>query len=181
MVVAIRDINGSYCCRCNKSLGGTEVKVCNECNRMAYCSRACQRDDWLNGGHKLNCCKCESFTAGLEGKFHGRLIPLMSPENERAAAKVKELETNLNMIQLKLLVDNSDTILSQASSLKIPLCDCVVRFDLRECPLTVLVVRYTDVCVTPEQIEIFEKTRSKRTLHVLTAQTFFIVGIRKTK
>ena len=116
----------------------------------------------MNDGHKVSCCK--SFTNELAGQFQGRLAPDSTPENERAAVKLKELETNLNMIQLKLLIDNSNTILSQATSFDIPLCDCMVNFDLRECPPTVDVKKYTDVYVTPEQLRRFEETRSKENI-----------------
>lgn len=95
------------------------------CHGMVYCSRACQKEDWLNGGHKLACCK--SFTYDLAGQFQGRCVPLTEPENERAATKMKELETNLNMIQLRLFVDNSETILSQAKALGLPLYDCILK------------------------------------------------------
>ena len=39
----------SYCCRCNKSLSKTEVMECNGCRRMVYCSRSCQKEDWVDG------------------------------------------------------------------------------------------------------------------------------------
>jgi len=82
---------------------------------MSYCSRACQKDDWFNG-HKLNCNK--AVLDMKSGQFQGRVFPAAMPKNERALTKMKELETNLNMVQLKLFldVDNSVTILSQASS-----------------------------------------------------------------
>lgn len=54
MVRSILNLNESYCCWCNKSLSKAEVKQCNGCQCMTYCSRACQREDWLNG-HKLTC------------------------------------------------------------------------------------------------------------------------------
>jgi len=145
MVRSTLNLNGSYCCRCNKSLTRTEVKLCNGCNKMVYCSRACQRDDWLNGGHRLTCNK--SFTNELGGQFQGRVLPIATPENERDATKLKELETNMNMIQLKLFLDNSDTILNQAISLGIPLSDCIVDFDLRKCPPTIEVKKYTDIYI----------------------------------
>ena len=104
MVSSILNLNGSYCCRCNTSLSKTEVLQCNGCHCISYCSRSCQKDDWVNGGHKVACCK--SFTDDQAGRFQGRLAPVSTPENERAAVKLKELETNLNMIQLKLLVNN---------------------------------------------------------------------------
>jgi len=129
MVRSILSLNGSYCCRCKKSMSRTEVKQCSGCRRMSYCSSACQREDWLNGGHKLTCCKL--FTDEKAGQFQGRFEPLITtqtqsipvpvPKNDRAVAKLKELEANLNMIQLKLFLDHSDTILSQAKSLQLPL------------------------------------------------------------
>ena len=111
MVKSILNLNGSYCCRCNKSLTRTEVKQCNGCHRMTYCSIECQRDDWLNG-HKLAC--CSSPTKENIGQFQGRMRPRALPDDERAAAKMKDLEMNMNMIQLKLFLDNARIILSQA-------------------------------------------------------------------
>jgi len=139
MVRSILDMNGSYCCRCNKSLSRTEVKLCNGCGCMTYCSSECQRDDWLNG-HKLSC--CTQFTDDKSGQFQGTVIPIL--DNARAAAKLHEIEININMIQLKLFLDHSETILSQASSLDIPLYDCIVKFELRHCPPTIEVKKYTE-------------------------------------
>ena len=69
-VRSILDLNGAYCCRCNKSLGKKEIKRCNGCNRMTYCSKACQREDWLSGGHNLSCCK-QHYTHEQAGQFQG--------------------------------------------------------------------------------------------------------------
>ena len=55
-------------------------------------------------------------------------------QTERDAAKLEELEINITMIQLKLFLAHSETIRNRACELNIPLCDCVVSFDLRECP-----------------------------------------------
>ena len=107
MVKSTLSINGSYCCRCNKSLSKTNVKVCNGCHRMTYCSRACQREDWLNG-HNITCCK--SYTSESIGYFQGRVMPPTMPENKRDATKLEELEVNQTMIQLKLLLDNAEDI-----------------------------------------------------------------------
>ena len=93
-------INGSYCCRCNKSLSKTEVKLCNDCGSMAYCSRACQKEDWFSG-HSQSCCK--QYTDEISGQFQGRFHPIIQ-ENERAAAKMKELEINLSSVQLKIFL-----------------------------------------------------------------------------
>ena len=102
---------------------------------MTYCSRACQKEDWLDG-HSVNCCS-RSYTYETAGRFQGKLLPSKTPDNERDAAKLNEIEKNITMIQLKLFREHSETILSQAEALDIPLCDCVVKIDLRQCPPTV--------------------------------------------
>ena len=139
----------------NKLLGRRERK---QCNTMTYCSVACQREDWLDGGHKLACCK--QYTNERAGHFQGRFWPLIVPESERAAGMVKELEVNTAMIQLKLFLDNSETILTQAVSLGVPLSDCFVWFDLRVCPLMVEVKTQTKL-ITPKEEKNFEECRSK--------------------
>ena len=163
MIKFILGMSGRYCCRCNKSLGKTEVKQCNGCKCMIYCSIACQREDWLNG-HKVTCNK--DFVDVETGKFQGRTWPETKalPDDERAALKLMELETNLNMMQLKLFVDLSDMILSRAKALDIPLCDCFVHFDLRRSPPTVRMESYIDFYETPEQMRMFEETRSKENI-----------------
>ena len=158
MVKSILDISGFHCCQCNKSLSKTEVMECNGCHRMTYCSKACQTDDWFNG-HSLTCCK--SYTDETAGQFQGRFIPKEIPSDERAAAKLKEVEINMNMVQLKLFLDNSDTILAQAEDLGIPLHDCVVYFHL--CPLSVDVDNYVE-CFHPEMRRGFEESRSKKNI-----------------
>ena len=168
MVKSILDINGSYCCRCNKSLSKTEVKLCNGCGCMVYCSKACQKEDWLNG-HKITCCK--SYTDEISGRFQGRAWPSAMPKNERAASKLKELEINMNMIQLKLFLENSETILRQAEALDMPLYNCIIWFDLRKCPYEVDVKMYTDVYTSPNRKKNFEETRSKENI-TCTFQTF---------
>ena len=73
----------------------------------------------------------------------------------------KSLEINIMTIQLKLFLDHSETILKQASSLNIPLCDCVVTFDLRDCPFTIATVRYTIHYDSAELEKAFDGSRSK--------------------
>ena len=158
MVRSILDRNGAYCCRCNKLLGRRERKQCDGCNTMTYCSVACQKEDWLDGGHKQTC-KIQ-YDIEQIGQFQGRLGPLAMPEDVREAAKLKELEINTTMIQLKLFLDHSETILSQASALGIPLYDCVVIFDLRHFPVTVKVLKYADHSSMKEK-KCFEASRSK--------------------
>ena len=136
IIKSILNLNGSYCCRCNGPLSRTEVKLCNGCGCMAYCSRACQEKDWLSG-HKLMCSK--PFTKENSGQFQGRILPQTIPNDERGAIKLKELEINMSMIQLKLFLDNSERILSQARALVIPLYDLVVVFELLQCPPKTLI------------------------------------------
>jgi len=153
MVESILNLNGSYCCRCNKSLSKTEVKQCNGCRRLTYCSGACQRDDWLSG-HKLTCNKNPTI-----GQFQGRVLPRTMPENERTATKLENLEKNLTMVQLKLFLENTETILNQAISLDVDLCDCVVMFDLRQCPPIIKTEKYSENDWTGSTE--FEMSRSK--------------------
>ena len=133
MVECILDNTGAYCCRCNKSLTRTEVMECNGCGQMSYCSKECQREDWLNG-HSFTCCK--SYTEATAGQFQGRILPrttshkiesvltydqdgqyqccTLQPvvlEDERAATKLVELEKNITSIQLKLFLDHSEIFL----------------------------------------------------------------------
>jgi len=167
----ILDINGSYCCRCIKQLSKTEVMQCNGCSSMVYCSKECQKEDWLNG-HKLTCNKL--CTNDNVGQFQGRFQPAILPEEEGDASKLKELETNFNMIQLKLFLDHSGTILSQAKALGIPLCDCIVVFDRRNCPIKIETFKYchekffglTDngCFKSVEEREGFEASRSKENI-----------------
>jgi len=163
MIRSTLNLNGLYCCRCNKSLSRTEVKQCEGCSRMTYCSRACQKEDWSNG-HKLACCK--SYTNKTAGQFQGRCEPEEVPSGQRAAAKMKEVETNFNMIHLKLFLDNAEDILRQAKALDLPLYDCVVRFDLCEYPptTTVVVENYKTNFLGPKAIKGFEDTRSKKNI-----------------
>ena len=162
MVRSILYLNGSYCCRCNKSLRRTEVKLCNGCGCMAYCSRECQTEDWLLNGHNLACCK--TYTDKMVGQFQGRGLPATVPASERDAIKLKEVEINISMIQLKLFLDCSETILTQAGRQNLPLCDCVVRFDLRDCPPLVKVEKYDEYFAQSTTIKCFEDSRSKENI-----------------
>jgi len=176
MIKGILYLNGLYCCRCNKSLSRTEVMECNGCHRMAYCSRACQKEDWLNG-HSLTCC-C-SPTVKTIGQFQGRVLPEEVPSDERAAAKLQEIEINTNMIQLKLFLDNSEAILDQAKGLGIPLHDCIVAFDLSQCPPALKIEKHTAAFSSQDNIEGFEESRSKDNI-MCVYQLDICIGKRKS-
>ena len=165
IVSSILNLNGAYCCRCNKSLGKKDISRCNGCNHMTYCSKACQKEDWLNGGHDLSCNK--EYTYEQSGQFQSRLFPEALPESERAAAKLESLEINITMMQLKLFLDHSETILKQARHLDIPLWDCIVGFDLRECPPTVKTWSCNEFFLTPRVKRGFEGSRSTENITCL--------------
>jgi len=170
MLRSVLDISGRFCCQCNKSLTKTEVLECNGCHRMTYCSRACQREDWLNG-HNVTCCK--SYIDEKLGQFQGRIHPIVTPKGLRAASQLEELEINTRMVQLKLLLDNSDTIFAQAKGLDLPLHDCIVKFDLRECPPLIETTCYTELYDTPDKATMFEKSRSKENITITYCSYFY--------
>ena len=177
MVESILDNTGSYCCQCNKSLSRTEVMQCNGCHRMSYCSKACQREDWLYG-HSLTCCR--SPTIEHAGLFQGRYEPKEVPSDEREAAKLKQIELSMNMIQLKLFLDHSETILGQATKLNLHLHDCVVSFELRQCPPTVEIEKYTTASFQVEDdIEGFEESRSKDNIMCVYHSNIYIRGVEE--
>ena len=171
MIRSTLNLNGSYCCRCNKSLRRIELKQCNGCHRMTYCSKACQKEDW-SSGHDI-ACKAES--GKYMGQFQGRYWPVTKPINERAAQKMAEVEKNITMIQLKIFLDNSETILKQANSLNLPLYDCVVNFDLRHYPIKIETFRYSNERFFGSSVEAlndFEISRSKANITCLYASSF---------
>jgi len=176
VIKSIVDMNGAHCCHCNKSLGRKERYQCGDCNRMTYCSRACQRSDWLNG-HNLTCCKTIT-TDNKIGQFQGRLLPITIPSNERDASKLKELEINNNMIQLKVFLDHSSTILEQAKSLNIPLFDCIVKFDLCCCPPEITTLHYSE-CYSSSQKH-YEASRSTKNITCLYYSFNFIGDVVAT-
>jgi len=171
MVRSILALNGSYCCRCNKSLSRTEVLQCNGCGCMSYCSRACQKEDWLNG-HSITCNKPP--TDEQLGSFQGRVWLETETECPRIVAQLEELETNFAMIQLKLFLDNSETILSQAGKLDLPLCDCVVVFYCQHCPYTITTKKYTEYYSTStEELDGFECSRSRENIKCVYYARFY--------
>ena len=170
MVRSILNNSGFYCCRCNKSLSRTEVKQCDDCGCMTYCSRACQKKDWLNG-HNVTCNKPP--TSENLGLFQGRAWLETIPKSPRIVAKLEEFETNLTMIQLKLFLANSEAIMNQASSLNLPFCDCVVVFDLRVCPSTITIKKYTEYYSNSVELNGFECSRSKENISCVYRSCFY--------
>ena len=109
------------------------------------------------------------------GQFQGRLAPKVVPVDERAATKLKELEINVSMIQLKLFLDHKESILNQAEAIGLPLYDCFVRFDLcHRPPLPLVGTKKIDAYYyTPEEKKGFEASRSKENITCIFTSPIF--------
>ncbi len=71
--------------------GGKKFKVCSTCRRKAYCSAACQHQDWKEGGHKRSCRPQKDFRTddvvvaeGIQSKpeLNGQLMVVVGPASE---------------------------------------------------------------------------------------------------
>ncbi len=71
--------------------GGKKFKVCSTCRRKAYCSAACQHQDWKEGGHKRSCRPQKDFRAddvvvaeGIQSKpeLNGQLMVVVGSASE---------------------------------------------------------------------------------------------------
>ena len=60
--------------------------------------------------------------------------------------------------------------------MNIPLCDCVVIFDLRRCPLTVEIEKYTTALESEDDIEGYEESRSKENIMCVYHSNIYIRG-----
>jgi hypothetical protein len=78
-----------HCAFCLKELAGKDVKICGGCHRRAYCSKACQSQDWKPSGggqgHKNWCSlKCgeedlDWYVADVPGKGLGLIAKRKIP------------------------------------------------------------------------------------------------------
>ncbi len=75
------------CCEAEAKEGG-KLQVCSKCYRKAYCSAACQRQDWKGGGHKDLCRPRKDFrkddvvvAQGVESRpeLNGQLMVVEGP------------------------------------------------------------------------------------------------------
>ncbi len=78
------------CCGAEAEEGG-KLQVCSKCYRKAYCSAACQRQDWKEGGHKGSCRPQKDFrkddvvvAQGVESRpeLNGQLMVVEGPDDE---------------------------------------------------------------------------------------------------
>ncbi len=79
------------CCGAEAGGGGEKFKVCSTCRRKAYCSAACQHQDWKEGGHKRSCRPQKDFrtddvvvAVGIQSKpeLNGQLMVVVGPASE---------------------------------------------------------------------------------------------------
>ncbi len=76
------------CCGAEAGEGGKKLQVCSTCRRKAYCSAACQRQDWNEGGHKRSCQPQKDFrkddvvvaqSVVSQPELNGRLFLVVGP------------------------------------------------------------------------------------------------------
>ncbi len=89
---------------------GKKLQVCAKCHRRAYCSTACQRQDWKEGGHKSSCRPQKDFrkddvvvTQGIESKpeLNGQLMVVVGPAASEGRWQVLDAKRN----NMSLLAD----------------------------------------------------------------------------
>lgn len=51
----IKHCPASRCSSCHQTFPLELLKACSRCKRVHYCSVKCQKQDWIDGGHKLKC------------------------------------------------------------------------------------------------------------------------------
>jgi len=81
------------CCVCYEPGG----KHCTECKSQHYCSKACQRVDWYERGHKAQCKQLAAY-------FQDRLLDELMP----AKLKIKEEDRLLDSLTPEKLIINEE-------------------------------------------------------------------------
>ncbi len=104
------------CCGAETGEGGKKLQVCSKCHRKAYCSAACQRQDWKEGGHKLSCRARDKFrkddvvvAQGIESQpeLNGQLMVVMRPDEREGRWLVldeRRKSVSLRADKLRLVV-----------------------------------------------------------------------------
>ncbi len=90
--------------------------MCSKCHRKAYCSAACQRMDWKEGGHKSLCRPQKDFrkddvvvVQGIESKpeLNGKLMVVVEPAESEGRWQVLDATRNIMSLhadKLRLVV-----------------------------------------------------------------------------
>ncbi len=101
------------CCGAEAAEIGKKLQVCSKCHRKAYCSAACQRQDWKEGGHKRSCRPRDDFRKDdvvvVEGqpKLDGQLMvvgPATSSEGRWLVLDETRKSISLRAEKLRLVV-----------------------------------------------------------------------------
>ncbi|KAJ8610870.1 hypothetical protein CTAYLR_009134 [Chrysophaeum taylorii] len=64
------------CQNCGVSANSRVLRVCGRCRAVAYCSKACQREAWRNGGHKQVCRKSDDPDDGSSVERPANACPI---------------------------------------------------------------------------------------------------------
>ena len=125
----------SKTCRCcGKVIIKDEIKQCGLCMNAVYCSRMCQEEDWECGdglGHG-SCCQDRHLNA---------------------------LEKNIHDVVNKLVADNDQNFLAQATLTGFDILDCVVLINLKIPTITLALPEDARCFLSlPESCDSFKKT-----------------------
>ncbi|KAF9017842.1 hypothetical protein BDZ89DRAFT_1165535 [Hymenopellis radicata] len=78
-------VNPTCPCKTSSSvLCPTIMKKCTGCSFATYCSRACQKEHWSLGGHRIHCARLQSARAGGT-----RLLPVSPKDTEMIYALIR--------------------------------------------------------------------------------------------
>ncbi len=94
---------------------GKKLQMCSKCRRKAYCSVACQSQDWKEGGHKGSCRPRKDFRKGdvvvaqsikSKPELNGQLMVVMGlvSENRWLVMYAKGKSMSLHADKLRLVV-----------------------------------------------------------------------------
>ena len=72
------------CSRCRTSRAAEFIKLCGGCHTTKYCSVDCQRADWREGGHKLECKKIGAAASAAADRVKGETLKSV-PEGQMNA------------------------------------------------------------------------------------------------
>ncbi len=113
------------CCGAQPTVGGKKLQVCSTCRRKAYCSAACQRQDWKEGGHKRSCRPRDDFRKddvvvahdikGQQPELNGRLMLVVGPDEKEGRwlvmdARRKSISLRADKLRLVVPVEERERL-----------------------------------------------------------------------
>lgn len=112
------------CRQCKKLLVVEEAKRCSRCKLATYCSKDCQRENWIKGEHKIECSKMKAL----------HVIAEEQGASKKDVARALKNEKNASAIGSKLFFDNPSKVVMRAIAKKLSILDCVVVIDMCQAP-----------------------------------------------